>query len=227
MMSMIAHQWRQPLATASLMISNAQIKTMLSGKEPNESDEILEKISETLTYLSDLIDNFQTYFKPNKLPENVSAKTMIDHMENILKTRLKLENVSLHIEQARSGLFIETYASEVVQVLINIMNNAIDAQKEKHIEDRHIWLHVFDDEENFIITIEDNAGGIPKEIIKQVFDPYFSTKAKNGTGLGLYMAKMIIEKHIGGSLSVANTFKGAQFMIVIPKVFKKIRASAD
>ncbi len=227
MMSMIAHQWRQPLATASLMITNVKIKSMLSGKAPTESDEILDQISNTIAYLSGLIDNFQTYFKPNKLPENVSAQTLIEHMENILQTRLKLEKVSLHIEQEEQEVIVETYANEVVQVLINIINNAIDAQKEQQIEDRHIWLHVFDKGANLVITVEDNAGGIEKKIIKHVFDPYFSTKAKNGTGLGLYMAKMIIEKHIGGLLSVRNTAKGAEFTMVIPKKFQPQQESEE
>jgi len=221
MMSMIAHQWRQPLATASLMITNVKIKSMISGNKANESDKILDQISETISYLSNLIDNFQTYFKPHKSPESVSADTLIEHMENIIHTRLTLEKVSLHLEKEHNGdILVETYANEVVQVLINIINNAVDALIETQVEKRDIWLHISSNEQYLIITIEDNAGGIEEGIIEHIFDPYFSTKAKNGTGLGLYMAKMIIEKHIGGILSAKNTARGAEFTMVIPKVFQ-------
>jgi signal transduction histidine kinase len=137
-------------------------------------------------------------------------------MQQFIQTRLTLEKVHIHIEECEE-MFIDTYANEVVQILINIVNNAVDVLIERKREERHIWISVHGGKKDATISIEDNGGGIESEIIEKVFDPYFSTKSKNGTGLGLYMAKMIIDKHVGGSLSVGNTQKGACFTIVLPK----------
>ena len=217
MMSMIAHQWRQPLATATLMIANEKIKSMITAKEPGESDKILDNISDTIIYLSNLINDFQTYFKPNKSTEIISISILIERMQQIIQTRLKFEKVQLHLEKCNDDQ-IEVYANEVIQVLINIINNAIDVLVEKNKDERHIWLRVYNGDKDMTISIEDNGGGIADNIIENIFNPYFSTKSKNGTGLGLYMAKMIIEKHVGGRLSVSNTQQGARFSIVLPKI---------
>jgi signal transduction histidine kinase len=216
MMSMIAHQWRQPLATTTLMITNERIASMIARNEPNESDKILDKISDTMIYLSDMIDDFQTFFKPDKSTEKISTCALIERVQHFIQTRLILEKVHIHIEKC-DEIFIDTYANEVVQVLINIVNNAVDALVERKREERYIWISVHSGKNDAIISIEDNGGGIESEIIEKVFDPYFSTKSKNGTGLGLYMAKMIIDKHVGGKLSVDNTQKGACFTIILPK----------
>lgn len=216
MMSMIAHQWRQPLATVTLMIANEKIKSMSMAKEEGESGKILDKISDLIIYLSNLINDFQTYFKPDKSTVIISTHLLIERMQQIIQTRLILENVQLHLEECDEE-FIETYANEVVQVLINIINNAIDILVERNSDMRHIWIKVYSGSSSITISVEDNGGGIAPDIIENVFDPYFSTKSKNGTGLGLYMAKMIIDKHIGGILRVANVRQGAQFTIILPK----------
>lgn len=216
MMSMVAHQWRQPLATITLMIADEKIKSMVSNKESDETDKMLDKISDIIIYLSNLINDFQTYFKPDKSTENISTTLLIERMEQIIHTRLKYEKVQLHLEKC-DEVFMETFANEVVQVLINIVNNAIDIFVDKNQMDRHIWISVEDNSDNVTISVEDNGSGIADNIIEHVFDPYFSTKSKNGTGIGLYMAKMIIEKHVGGGLNVTNTKEGAKFTITLPK----------
>ena len=216
MMSMIAHQWRQPLSTTTLMITNERLKSMMAGTEPSDCDKILDKISDTMIYLSDTIDDFQTYFKPDKAPEEIWTSALLERVQHFMHTRLTLGKVHLHVERDGEEL-IETYANEVVQVLINIINNAVDVLEERKSDDRHIWISVNSSTENVMINIEDNGGGIGSDIIGKVFDPYFSSKSKNGTGLGLYMAKMIIDKHVGGILNVDNTRKGARFSIVLPK----------
>lgn len=216
MMSMIAHQWRQPLSTTTLLITNERMKSILAGKEANEYDKILDKISDTMVYLSDTIDDFQTYFKPDKKTEIIDAITIIERAKSFLEARMKLAKVTIELSHDKSE-DIETYANELVQVLINILNNAIDVLEEKRDDDRRIWVGLEIKKENIIIGIEDNGGGIEDEIIHEIFDPYFSKKSKNGTGLGLYMAKMIIESHMGGDLEVVNTHKGAHFKIKLPK----------
>ncbi len=215
MMSMIAHQWRQPLSTTTLMISNERIKFMLDGKEDTEYEKMLDKISDTMVYLSDTIDDFQTYFQPQKESQHISTCELINRVLNFVETRLTIDKVKVHVNKC-DDKEIDTYANEVIQVLINIINNAIDALAERNVQDRNIWINLISSDDSIEITVEDSAGGIEDDIIGKVFEPYFSTKSKNGTGLGLYMSKMIIEKHINGRIDVVNTPNGALFTIFIP-----------
>lgn len=216
MMSMIAHQWRQPLSTTTLMIADERIKLMMDKRDTNEYEKMLEKISDTMLYLSETIDDFQTYFKPEKNTQKVPISELIERVENFQEARLMLSKVQLHIDMCEDEL-IDTYANEVVQVLINIINNAIDILEERNVDERHIWINVSCDDNNVYITLEDNGGGIEDEIKDKIFEPYFSQKSKNGTGLGLYMSKMIIEKHMNGTLGVSNSVNGAFFAIILPK----------
>ncbi len=218
MMSMIAHQWRQPLSTTTLMITNEKLKRMIAGEEPSECEKMLDTISDTMVYLSDTIDDFQTYFKPDKAVEKISVNTLIERVQHFIEARLKIAKVRLHVLEFDEEVIISTYTNEVVQVLINIINNAVDVLVERKSEDRNIWIKINNGGDNVTIKVEDDGGGITDDIIGKIFEPYFSSKSKNGTGLGLYMAKMIIDKHVGGDLHVANTFNGAEFTIVLPKI---------
>ena len=216
MMSMIAHQWRQPLSTTTLMIANERVKSMVKGKKLTEQDKILDKISNTMTYLSDTIDDFQTYFKPEKSTQKIEIKKLLQRLRQFTDSRLKAANIKLHIEKYENE-FIEIYVNEVIQALLNICNNAIDILEEIDEDNRNLWINIISLDHSFIINIEDNGGGIEEGILKKIFDPYFSKKSKNGTGLGLYMAKMIIETHLHGSINVVNTSRGALFSIILPK----------
>ncbi|MCF6331108.1 MAG: HAMP domain-containing histidine kinase [Sulfurimonas sp.] len=221
MMSMIAHQWRQPLSTTTLMIANERVKSMVKGKELTEHDKILEKISDTMIYLSDTIDDFQTYFKPEKSTQKIEISKLIQRTRQFTDTRLKVAKIKLHVEEYKNES-IEIYVNEVIQALLNICNNAIDILQDRDVNDRHLWISIKSTDNNLIISIEDNGGGIDEDIIEKIFDPYFSKKSKNGTGLGLYMAKMIIETHLRGALSVVNTSKGACFSVSLPKHSKAL-----
>ncbi|QSZ42309.1 GHKL domain-containing protein [Sulfurimonas aquatica] len=214
MMSMIAHQWRQPLSTTTLLITNEKLKNMLAGKEESEYDKILDKISSTLMYLSETIDDFQTYFKPGKAKEEISVNSIIERVKGFIGARLTMSKVELNVD-IEDDILVKTYANELVQVIMNILNNATDALIEAREQERKIWIKMQVDK-NINISIEDNAGGIDSSILHKVFEPYFSTKSKNGTGLGLYMAKMIIENHMSGELSVSNSQNGALFKITLP-----------
>jgi signal transduction histidine kinase len=216
MMSMIAHQWRQPLSTTTLLIANERVNALMAGKEDNKYDEIFDKISDTMVYLSDTIDDFQTYFKPEKSTKEVEINSLVERARQFTEHRLVMAGVTLDVKESHDES-INTYANEIVQVLINIINNAIDVLIERDINDRMIWISIDIYDENLTISIEDNAGGIDDDIIEKVFEPYFSSKSENGTGLGLYMSKMIIDKHVNGHLDVSNTSRGALFSVLIPK----------
>ena len=216
MISMIAHQWRQPLSTITLQISNLKIKSMLGEQSVEQTNDALEHISNTIIYLSETIDDFQSFFKPNKKEEEKNICELVERGTNFALPRLKVANIKLHYN-CQKKIPILTYPNEFAQVIINIINNAIDALLEKRVTTPIIYIEIHEFQEYITITIEDNAGGIKEDIINRIFEPYFSTKGKNGTGLGLYMSKIIIEKELQGTLEVQNSNQGACFSIKIPR----------
>ncbi|MEN8303823.1 MAG: HAMP domain-containing sensor histidine kinase [Campylobacterota bacterium] len=216
MMSMIAHQWRQPLSTTTLLIANERVNSIMEGKESSKYDEIFERISDTMVYLSETIDDFQTYFKPEKSAKNVEINSLVERARQFTEHRLIMANIKMSVIESKKE-YLDTYANEIVQVLINIINNAADVLVQREIHERKIWISIDSSDEEISISIEDNAGGIESDILERIFEPYFSSKSENGTGLGLYMSKMIIDTHINGSIDVINSSRGARFTIVIPK----------
>jgi len=215
MISMIAHQWRQPLSTITLQISNIKINALLGKASVEETNHALEHISDTIIYLSETIDDFQSFFKPQKRQESRSICELVQRGTNFAKPRLQVANIELHYTCDKE-IEILTYPNEFAQVIINILNNAIDVLLEREIESPTITVDIHHETEKIEVSISDNAGGISPEIMNKVFEPYFSTKGKNGTGLGLYMSKMIIETELGGLLRVMNGDNGAVFTVTVP-----------
>jgi len=216
MISMIAHQWRQPLSTITLQIANLQLKHMLNNERRcRDVDEALSNISNTIIYLSETIDDFQTYFRPNKESVTIELQELLQRAVNFALTRVQDRGIHLAIRE-HSKITLKTYANELIQVILNILNNAIDAHHEVKTPNPFIFVDVLEDEKNIFISIADNAGGINQEYLPRLFEPYFSTKGKNGTGLGLYMSKMIIEKQFGGAIEVKTSEGETTFTIKIP-----------
>ena len=215
MISMIAHQWRQPLSTITLQISNIKINALLGKASVEETNNALEHISSTIIYLSETIDDFQSFFKPTKLLELHPICELVERGTNFAKPRLTVADIKLSYN-CKEKLHIMTYANEFSQVIINIINNAIDAHLHAKTKAPYIDVEVIAHKKHIEVLITDNAGGIDPKNINNIFEPYFSTKGKNGTGLGLYMSKMIIEKELGGNLSVKNSDTGAVFSIKLP-----------
>jgi C4-dicarboxylate-specific signal transduction histidine kinase len=213
MISMIAHQWRQPLNTITLQISNLQIQQMMGEKldEKNVID-TLEKISETILYLSDTVDDFKTYFHPNKERTKTKLSEVLHKVIGFVSPRLKRNKIDL-VEVDIPDIELEIYVNELIQVLLNIINNAIDAYAEQNISTKKIEIEVEIFKDEISIYVKDYAGGIKSENIKKLFEPYFSTKGKNGTGLGLYMSNMIIQKQFNGELSVESADGSTTFRV--------------
>jgi len=216
MISMIAHQWRQPLSTITLQISNIKIKSMLGHASVEETNDALEHISETIIYLSETIDDFQSFFRPNREKEEVNICELLNRGINFTEPRIKVANIELQYH-CDKGEKIMTHSNEFTQVIINIINNSVDALLEHNVMKPVIKIVAIVKQKILEIRISDNGGGIDKKIIHKVFEPYFSTKGKNGTGLGLYMSKMIIENKLDGNLKVTNNAAGAEFIIEIPR----------
>jgi signal transduction histidine kinase len=218
MISMIAHQWRQPLSTVTLSISNLQVKKMLGTKIEDEFlDTKLQEISDTVVYLSETIDDFQTYFSPNKNVSDVAIGELVSRAINFTKARIDSSKVSLEYKGS-SGHVVQTYANELVQVILNILNNAIDELVlNKTPRDAKIIVRLKESGDAFFVSIEDNGRGIKSENLESIFEPYYSTKGKNGTGLGLYMSQMIMQKQFNSKIEVQSSQNGTCFTIKVPK----------
>ena len=213
MLSMIAHQWRQPLAAISSTASALELKIILDNYTEDEFTKSVKNIQSYSKHLSSTIDDFRNFFKESKLVNKINFSTLIEETVNIVHTSLNNKNISISIDnQFLNELCI--YESELKQVLLNLIKNAEDAILENNISDGAIEIKTYKQEENVILEVNDNGGGIPNEVIAKLFDPYFSTKdKKNGTGLGLYMSKTIVANHFFGEITCSNEGEGASFKI--------------
>ncbi len=216
MISMIAHQWRQPLSTISAIVASMQLELSLSDQEDTGLYKDMEKVSEHIQFLSNTIDDFRHFFNPKKSKERVTLCTLMDNALSIVEQSLIKMGIDVTSDFQHMQRPIKLYASEFVQVLLNLIKNSMDVLEEKHVKNAYISIRGSEYEDKSVITIEDNGGGIPVNILDKVFEPYFTTKdEKNGTGLGLYMSKMIIDEHCNGHIIVENTSVGARFTIAL------------
>ncbi len=218
MISMIAHQWKQPLSSISTAISTLKLRIKMNKYNANSFENKINDIENYLLYMSNTIDDFRNFFKTTKEKELISLNSIVNITLEMIEKPFKKRGINIIIQKSVLDP-IFTYKNEILQVLLNILNNSNDAFKEKNIRKDKVIKIGYEDFDSFQkISIEDNAGGIPEEIISKIFDPYFSTKdEKNGTGLGLYMCKIIIEKHCNGKIYVSNRNEGVCFEIIIEK----------
>ncbi len=224
MIENIAHQWRQPLSIITTSASSIKLKKEYGVLEDKECEESLNYIIDTANYLSNTIDDFRYYFSPQKNKNLFKSIDLIEKALNIVKISFNKNDIKIikEIEDCE----VLTFENELLQVIINILNNAEDEliKKEKDFE-KYLFIKIVKEKDNLEIFIKDNAGGIKEEIIDRIFEPYFTTKHKSkGTGIGLYMCEEIINKHIKGTISVSNEkyvyqnkeYIGAMFKISIP-----------
>ena len=215
MISMIAHQWRQPITAISMNANNIMISVELDMLEKEEVRQIATNISEQTQFLSKTIDDFRNFFQKDKSIDEVYIKNIIDELSSIILASLKNSGVSFNVD-FEEDLSINTYQRELLQVLLNIVKNAKEAFSEDFKGSKTINTTIKKEKEGILIIISDNAGGIDPKNLENIFDAYFTTKEEyNGTGLGLYMSKMIVEKHLKGKIEARNIDNGAQFKIYI------------
>lgn len=217
MVGMIAHQWRQPLSLLNTVVATIKVRQELETLDEKTLANAFEKIETTTKYLSATIDDFREYFKPNKMVSEVN----IDALFNASIYFLTDEMLQLGIEYTTTidkNITIQTFKNELIQTIINIVKNSIDAFKEQSQmqEKKSISVSVIEEKTHLSISIEDNAGGIPKDILARVFEPYFSTKSKNGTGLGLYMCHTIITEHLKGEITITSNKPNTRTLIELP-----------
>ncbi|MBF0345351.1 MAG: PAS domain S-box protein [Nitrospirae bacterium] len=216
MLSMIAHQWRQPLSSITTIGGDLQVALMLDKFDKEGFYESLKKINDQAQYLSQTINDFRNFFNPKRRRENVWLKDVINQALGIMKNSLEHRSITVEIDCSLARA-INTYTNEVTQVLLNLIKNAKDVAVERQTKSPKLTIKCRDNKDFQTMEIEDNSGGIAEDIIGKIFEPYFTTKDDSaGTGLGLYMSKMIIEKHCRGELYVRNTADGACFTVRLP-----------
>ena len=213
MMSMIAHQWRQPLTAISAASNTIFFKAQLQQLDNKEAEELSFKVSEYATHLSKTINDFRDFFKEDKERIETSLQEIVQSSLDIVSDSIKNKNIEIKVDFQSKKKFY-TYPNELKQVVLNLLKNAEEILLERQTIAPCIEIKVYDLKNEIILDVKDNAGGISKEIRNKIFEPYFSTKKKkDGTGLGLYMSKTIVEEHCGGVLEVSNWEKGALFRV--------------
>ncbi len=212
MLANIAHQWRQPLTELTLTLYNLK-KASKTQKEKN-IDLYYKESLKIITNMSKTIDDFSNFFNPNKEKKKFCVKTCIEEALTITKKMLEKQNIDISTDIERFSIF--GISNELSQVIINLLQNSTDALKDKENE-KKIHIKTFIENSNAIIEFSDNAGGIEEQTLDKIFEPYYTTKHQaNGTGLGLFMSKMIIEKSLNGKVSATNYNNGLKLEIKIP-----------
>ncbi|OHD96672.1 MAG: histidine kinase [Sulfurimonas sp. RIFCSPHIGHO2_12_FULL_36_9] len=221
MIGNIAHQWRQPLAIINTSLAILKEKNRADVLSKDEIDDKLEKMEKRVTYMSETIEDFMNYYSPDKQKSWFSINTAVEKALDIVNLEQNNRGVKINL-LLNSEYKIYGLINEFIQVLVSILSNIDDLITTKNLADANITIALYRNDEYTTLTIADNCGGINDENLSKIFDPYFTTKHKSmGTGLGLHIAKMIIEENMNGSLSAKNIYNsnnvklGAEFIIKI------------
>jgi len=225
MLQNIAHQWRQPLGSISLILQSIKLKNEMNKLTPEYIDRKTEEALELADNMSKTIDDFKNFFRPDKTKKTLSIKECIFHSKKLVSHMLEKYKIVLEVH-IKDDIKIVGYKNELSHVCLNILNNAIDSLKESSVEPKKILVIIKKEKNSIIISVIDNGGGIKEEHLEKIFEPYFTTKLKDkGSGIGLYMAKQIIEEHMHGKIKAMNIrhkmgteimYNCAMFEITIP-----------
>ena len=215
MINMIAHQWRQPLSELSGILMELEIATKFKKVDEKHIFSSIKKSDKTIEFMSNTIDDFRNFYKPDKTKELFHISTACEKAILLVNAALKNTKIELKVDIIEDEKILG-YPREYSQVILNLISNAKDVLLEREIKNPRINIMINSNKEKSLVLIKDNANGINEDVIDMIFDPYFSTKSfSNGSGLGLYISKLIIEENMNGILSVENGENGAIFKIEV------------
>ncbi|MCV6608193.1 MAG: HAMP domain-containing histidine kinase [Campylobacterales bacterium] len=219
MIGNIAHQWKQPLNGLSIYIQMIYEEQRNKQKISQEFiQEFYEKTMFQIKGMSQTVDDFKNFFKVNRQKKDFYLKRVIENSLRLVDSYYTKHKIEINIDyQVDEDLILKGFDNELIQVFVNILNNGKDALIEKKIDNPKMNIIVSETAEFTTVEFEDNAGGIPDDIMKDIFVPYFTTKDDQGTGIGLYMSQRIVNEHLKGTISVSNKNQGACFKIRLPK----------
>ena len=214
MIGSIAHQWRQPLNAIAGHVQMIEFDHEDNLIDNNYIKKFISDNMKIINFMSKTIDDFRDFFRVDKTKKEFNAKDAINATLNLISAQFDNLNISIEITGDNSCA-VYGFESELQQVILNLLNNSKDELIHKKIRNGYIKINIFKEMNFTVFKIGDNAGGVPNEIIGRIFDPYYTTKEQGkGTGLGLYMSKMIVEDNMGGHISVENEKDGAVFTII-------------
>jgi len=218
MIQNIAHQWRQPLSVIGLLFARLDIAKELGIPNEKVLKEVIIEGEQIVQQMNQTIEDFRDFFKPNKEKSYFVLQDVVKSSLSFIEATIGISGIRLKVRECHKEVVLHGYPSELSQALLNLLLNAKDAVIENKNENPKIELLCYERENKIFIEICDNGGGVPEALLSKIFEPYFSTKkSEQGTGIGLYMSKQIIESSMGGNLSVQNNDSGARFIVVLPK----------
>ncbi len=214
MIGNIAHQWRQPLNALGLIIQNLRYDFRDGLLTGNLMDDTAKQAMQMIQGMSRTIDDFRNFFSPNREKSAFDPRHSVENALAILSASFEHSHIAVTLDAGETAAAYG-YPNEFSQVLLNILGNARDAIQENAVENGAIHITIRRIEGMVGVTIRDNGGGVPAGVLPKIFDPYFTTKER-GTGIGLYMSKMIVESNMGGRIEARNVEGGAEFTVICP-----------
>ncbi|MFA7241200.1 MAG: PAS domain S-box protein [Sulfuricellaceae bacterium] len=215
MIGNIAHQWRQPLNTLGLIVQNIAYDYKDGLLDQNSLAAYKDAAIDTVKKMSQTIDDFRNFFQPNRPEEPFNLIKPIREALSLIDASLKNNGISATLD-CPEDLVAFGHSNEFAQAMLNFLANAKDVLVEKNAPIKTIEITAHEEGQYIVVCIRDNGGGIPAKIMDKIFDPYFTSK-ENGTGIGLYMTRVIVEQHLHGKISFGNTQTGAEFILSIPR----------
>jgi len=214
MLSMIAHQWRQPLNAISATAINLRLDNQLGETDGDAIESRATFIEKQAERMSETINDFMELFRPAKKQGAVRLLDAIQSVNKIIGAQMHSRDIHIAVDVPADMVIMGTL-NELEHVILNLISNARDAFEGQHLKNKTIRIHAERKNRKVILTVSDNAGGIPPEILERIFDAYFTTKLDGkGTGIGLYMTKTIVERNFGGTIEATNSQEGAVFTII-------------
>jgi len=214
MIGNIAHQWRQPLNALALVLGNIQMSHHYNELTAEHLAESVENGNRLIQKMSTTINDFRNFFLPDREVVSFSAREQISHAVALVEAGLTTQNITIQLE-VDQDIMLTGFPNEYSQVLLNLLSNSREAIKDSGALEGHITIRLYEFDGQGFVSVGDNGGGIADDVIDKVFEPYFSTK-QMGTGIGLYMSKMIIERSMNGTIEAHNIEGGAEFVVVTP-----------
>jgi signal transduction histidine kinase len=218
MINSIAHQWRQPLNVLSLMLADLKDTYEYGELDASYLNRYEEDMLRQIFYMSHTIDDFRNFIKPTRIAHNFDIRTLIDDVVKLAKAQLKEKEITVTIhDEISTNALLYGYENELKQVILNLIHNARDAiDVANNKRPKAIIISSVEKNERIEVSIKDSGNGIDPSLRETIFDQYITTKGDKGTGIGLYMAKTIIEENMDGTLWVRDTQDGAEFVMSLP-----------